>query len=97
MPRLSTLKAVIPTLMAELTAWSVACPAAVPYLRHRSDRTTDKDENGGDRAFGGSIGKDYKEIMLCATKITPMHVLSLKPSNFWQLERKITLVKIVIS
>lgn len=73
--------------MAELTAWSVACPAAAPYLRHRSNRKTDKDgkEGGGGRVFGGSINKDYKEIMPCSTKITPMHVLSLKSSNFWQL------------
>lgn len=32
-PRLSILRAVIPTLMAELTALSVACPTATPYLQ----------------------------------------------------------------
>lgn len=75
--------------MAELTALSVACPAAAPYLRHRSDQTIDKDGEGKTEHLEGSINKDYKEVMRCVTNITPMHVLSLKSSNFWQLEGKI--------
>lgn len=55
MPRLSTLKAVRPTLMAELTAWSVACPAAAPYLHWRSDWMSGQKEGKGEgnRISGG--------------------------------------------
>lgn len=55
MPRLSTLKAVIPTLMAELTAWSVACPAAAPYL-HQKSRVVERSEQGVGKRFGVGEG-----------------------------------------
>lgn len=85
MPRLSTLKAVIPTLMAELTAWSVACPAAAPYL-HQKSRLVERSEQGVGKRFGvGEKGgvlinvqcKYCKYIMLYvnqSVRITPMQV-----------------------
>lgn len=82
MPRLSTLKAVIPTLMAELTAWSVACPAAAPYLHQKSrlvERWRGKDLGWGRRGFMfiNVQCKYCKEIMLYvnqSVRITPMQV-----------------------
>lgn len=66
----------------------LSCCCSVPSSDVRLDDRSGQGK-GGDRAFGGSINKKDYEVMLYATKITPMHVLSLKPSHFWEVEREI--------
>lgn len=54
MPRLSMLKAVTPMLMAEFTAWSVAWPAATPYLIINHTQPTG--ERGKAEGVTGRVG-----------------------------------------
>lgn len=72
------LKAVRPTLMAELTALSVACPAAAPYLHRRSDWARSQSKRRETEDWGELIimQEDCKDGSMLSVNY-PMHNFKL--------------------